>query len=118
MEDKIYQEFFCPPSGGGCNGYIVASLNMNINWTVEVVCPKCKHRHRRMIKNGVLCESGRFTNGPVEEICPTMAAWSKKPKTKLMNKKTGKTERDAVVINGKGREFLAERWFELHGGKI
>ena len=116
---RIAQEFYCTKTGGGCGGYFTANLNMHLNVVVTVVCPNCKHEHQRYIKNGVLIEDGRTTGKPVEEILGNPASFSKKPKSKLwtrMKQSFSDKERDAVVLN-EGQEFLADRWFEIHGGK-
>ncbi len=119
-DGRIYQEFYCAPSGGGCGGYMTVRLNMDINGLIEVVCPNCDHKHRRCIKSGVLHEGDRHRGNPIEELCPTMAAWHKKPEIKppkMKKEEDCKRERDAVIQTDSGKRFLAERWFEIHGGK-
>ena len=123
--ERVYQEFYCAKSGGGCGGYILVQLNPGINGVVEVICPKCKHEHQRNIKDGRIIEQGRYkTNGkPKERLRPPISAWSEIPSTKAAHKmqkaiKKRSTslvkERDAHVISGR-RDFLKERWFEIHG---
>lgn len=116
--DKIWQEIHCPISGGGCGGYILIKLNPNINKRVDIVCPKCGHKHRRSIVNGVVHESGRYSGDSREELCPTMAAWTEEPRTEKIGKLSN--ERDGAVITT-GTEcrdqFLRNLWFETNGGK-
>ena len=119
MSDRVYQEFYCAVSGEGCGGYITIRINMKLNGVVEVVCPKCGHKHQRCLKNGVLMEQGRYTSSPRQDLCPTIAAWHKEPKLKV----TGhRPERDAIVgeegkSRGKFRPFLADVWLERFGGR-
>jgi hypothetical protein len=116
---RVFQEFYCASSGGGCGGYITVRLNMKLNGVVEVICPKCGHPHQRCLKNGVLMEQGRHSSSPTQELCPTLAAWHKEPTLKVEG---FRPERDAVVgveeSRGKGiRPFLAELWHERFGGR-
>lgn len=108
---KVFQEFYCATSGGGCGGYVVVKLNIAINGVVEVICPKCSHKHQRCIKDGVLKEQGRYNSNPAQTIEPTIAAWSEEPKCNHEG-----NERDAAVPKQK-RDFLNERLFELYGAK-
>ncbi len=119
-EVKIAQEFYCAESGGGCGGFITFPLNIAINGCVEVVCPKCGHKHQRMIKDGVLTDDGRYRNKVTQTIEPTPVAWSKKARHPESQKRVGGTkEREAVVIEDDpvARAFLQDRWFEIHGSK-
>jgi hypothetical protein len=86
LPSKILQEFYCASSGGGCGGYITFKINMALEGTVEMVCPKCKHKHQRIIDRGEIKEQGRYDSNPVQEIHTTMAAWHKTPITKRMKK--------------------------------
>jgi hypothetical protein len=118
MPDKIPQEWYCTKSGGGCGGYILVPINEQINGVVEMVCPKCGHKHQRCIENGVIKENGRFTCSPTQEICPTMAAWSDKPFTKAMKDRAGKAaERDGVVVTAQS-DFLRQSWFDFFAAKL
>lgn len=112
-------EFYCASSGGGCGGYITVPVNPNLNGVIEVVCPKCGHKHRRSLKNGVLGEDGRYKSDPIEQLCPTDAAWHKKAQSPESQRRTGGIkEREAVVIKqNDAQSFLDERKFELWGGK-
>ena len=116
---KAHQEFYCATSGGGCGGFITFPLNIAINGVAEVICPKCKHVHQRMIKDGVLTDDGRHRSKVTQEIAPTLAAWSKKAKHPESQKRAGgDKERQAVVIKKDdhvSREFLQDRRFEIHG---
>ena len=120
---RIYQEFYCASSGGGCGGYITVRINMAINGVVEVVCPKCNHKHQRRIKNGALTDDGRHSDSPTQDICPTIAAWSKEPQYPESKRKTGdRHERVAQIIEtvedkSQSRGFLRDRIFEIFGGR-
>ncbi len=111
-DHKVYQEFYCRRTGGGCGGYVLFKLNIGINGVVEVVCPKCGHKHQRCIKDGVIIEDGRFNGKPTQEICPTMAAWNKNPRVKqsatLHENGNAAVARDAT-------DFVAESWMERFG---
>lgn len=116
---KVWQEFYC----GECQGYFRVRLNMALNMGVEMVCPKCKHKHHRYIKDGVIYEHGRESNSAREEICPPLSAYSKEPLTARMRDK--KYARDGVKIesekdlnerNPAADAMIKERWFELYGG--
>lgn len=110
---KIFQEFYCTVSGGGCGGYILVTLNNAINGVVEVVCPKCQHKHQRCIENGIIKEQGRHTNSPKETIEPTIAAWSKEPRLRRRQQ----NERDGFVPKT-NEDFLDERLLELYGDRM
>ena len=116
-DDRVVQEFYCATSGGGCGGYITFPLNGSLNGVVEMVCPKCGHKHQRMVENGQIKESGRYTNKPTQTIEPTMAAWSEKPKTKAMRDLDFANERDAAVVTS-SRDFLRDREFEIYGDRL
>lgn len=108
----VLQEFYCRTSGGGCGGYIMLPLNMALNHTVRVICPKCRHEHDRKLKDGKIIEQGRST-GAVHEICPTMAAWS--PKARV--DKPSLDGDAAVVPDGHGNDIsLRGRWLSRFGG--
>lgn len=126
---RVWQEFYC----GECKGYIRVKLNIELNHEVEVVCPKCGHRHRRVIRDGQIFENGRFTNEPKEEICPPMSAYQKEPWTKKMRTAHEKNDygarRAAEVITaddvpkesseeGSVFGFLKQSWFERFGGQL
>lgn len=135
---KIWQEIHCTKSGGGCGGFFLVKLNVALNMRAEMVCPKCKHKHIRHIVDGEVHEWGRHdtSNGAVkEEICPTMAAWSEKPRTLHLEKVAGKDsqkERDGAIIKGDEDLVKSERkprnpqadaiikqsWIERFGGRI
>ncbi|KKL27198.1 hypothetical protein LCGC14_2387590 [marine sediment metagenome] len=114
----IYQEFYCAKSGGGCGGYMTIRLNMAINGIVDIICPKCQHKHQRKIRDGVLTDDGRYSSTVTQEIIPTIAAWHKKAAhPESWNRVGGDKEREAVVIEDDpvAREFLKDRWFEIYG---
>lgn len=114
---RIYQEFYCASSGGGCGGYVTVRLNMAINGVVEIICPKCSHKHQRKIKNGVLTDGGRYSSCVTQEIIPVLAAWHRKARHPESKKRVGTLdERKAVVIDEHDpNSFLKDRRFELHG---
>lgn len=122
MDDKVWQEFYC----GECQGYFRVKLNMALTIGVEIVCPKCKHKHHRFIKDGVIFENGRSDNSAKEEICPPLSAWSKEPLTQKMLQGSGYgARRDGAKIEGEedlnprnpiADAMIKERWFELYGG--
>ena len=126
---KVWQEFYCAKSGGGCGGYITVKLNMAVDGVHTVVCPKCGHRHQRGVKGGHIVVEGRFSPAEghrIGDIMPTMAAYSTKPRTDYMKKHAGgngNLERNAAVIEkpqGKpdgAVPFLRSLWFEHFGGK-
>lgn len=109
----IPQEFYCATSGGGCGGFITIQVNMHLNHVVQVVCPKCGHKHQRRIKNGVLTDDGRHVSNPTEEMYPQLPAWSKTARHPESEKRSHswENERKAVVL----RPFMDDLWFERHG---
>lgn len=118
---RVHQEFYCARSGGGCGGYITVRLNLALNGVVEIICPKCSHKHQRKLRDGVLTDDGRYHANSTQEIYPTLAAWSKKAKHPESKKRTDTSkEREAVVIEDDpiAREFLKDRWFEIHGSPV
>lgn len=115
MAERVHQEWYCTKSGGGCGGYILCKINMAINGVVEMVCPNCGHKHQRSINNGVITEQFRHSSSPTQEICPTMASYSKKPRLRASKEAAGTNkEREGVVVS-EGCEFLKESWFERFG---
>jgi len=115
MRDKIDQEFYCTKSGGGCGGYFTVPLNNELSGNVEVVCPKCKHRHRRVVKNGEIVEEGRFDKDAIDSIEPVISAWSEKPKSKVFSQGVDyRQERNSVVLRGK-QDFLKQSWQDRFG---
>ena len=115
---KVFQEFYCTKSGGGCGGYFTVLLNMAISGVAEVICPKCSHKHQRTIAKGEIKEDKRFSRDPTQQIVTNIAAWSKKSRFGAM-KDSNADERDGVIVskNDEDRErFLRERKFEIHGG--
>lgn len=112
--ERVWQEFYCNLSGGGCGGYILVKINVAINHMFVVVCPKCKHQHERVVENGQIKDNYTKTSKSSfkEELIPTMAAYSKKPRTMAM-KKRREGERNAAVIRD-ASDFADESWFERH----
>lgn len=130
---KVWQEFYCAESGGGCGGYVMVKLNMAISGVVKVICPNCKHEHGRVIENGHLKENfssklytGKSRNDKTDqEIIPTMAAFSWTPRTTLylqtkFNKNSSHVdERVCPIVQDPqrdiGSQFLRESWIAKHG---
>lgn len=115
---RVYQEFYCASSGGGCGGFVTVRLNMALQGVVEIICPKCEHKHQRNIKDGVLTGDGRHSSNVTQEIMPTIAAWSKTAKhPESIRRAEGFQEREAVVIEDDpvARRFLKDRLFEVFG---
>jgi len=113
MENSVYQEFFCNDCPNG--GYIMIELDMAINQSIELTCPKCGRKHPRTIENGQIFE--KYGSSAVQEIIPTMAAWSAKPRTQAMlddkwarNGKVVKSDED--FTESWRRAHMAERWAE------
>jgi len=125
MSEKVFQEFYCTLSGGGCGKYFTVKLNLAINHNVIMVCPNCGHEHTRCIENGVIKERGRFSGSPAEHILSPKSSISDKPLTQLMEKNAGKqNERDGVVItadtplrSAAADAIVKESWFSRFGGK-
>lgn len=74
---SIWQEFYC----NDCHGFIRIKLNVSINTAVKICCPnpKCDRHtdgHPRTIKGGMIVSDR--ADGPAEEICPPLSAYSKK----------------------------------------
>jgi hypothetical protein len=115
MDDKVWQEFHCHRCPGDGN-YIMVRLNMAINYSVAIVCPYCKARHERNIKDGVILDYVKQNNYK-EEICPPKSACSKTPRTAKMKKAR---IRDGAVIK-KAEDIIRdntmqELWIERFGG--
>lgn len=131
---KLWQEFYCQ----GCGGYFRVKLNIALNMFVDMHCPgkkedgtKCNRKHRRVIEDGRIKE--RFSDGrdrksqsPTEEICPTIADYSKEPWTAKMKEAAedfdfGGTSfpqycgkrREGVVIDKSMTLEQMERWAEV-----
>ena len=116
--ENVAQELFCTKSGGGCGGYWTVSLHPGLNGLFTLVCPNCKHKHQRSVKNGRVIEDGRFSGKPIETIEATLAAFSEKPLTHdfLKGKRTSMSaEREGVVDTA--QMLLRERVLEIHGAK-
>jgi hypothetical protein len=105
----VTQEFYC----GECKGYFLVTLNMALNFEVEIICPNCGHEHRRCINNGQIFEDGRYGSGVKEKIRPTKASYAKEPLTTKMREAHEKSawhdRRDGQVVS----EPLFERWLEI-----
>jgi hypothetical protein len=115
MDDGfVTEEWYCTKSGGGCGGYILVRINKAVNGIVEMVCPKCKHKHQRVMENGVIKENGRFSKDPVQEIMPVLPAWSEKPRLKATADAIKKQERDGVIASSSA-DFLSESWLDRFG---
>ncbi len=110
------EEFYCTESGEGCGGYFTVMVNLALEGVVTVVCPECKHKHQRRIKNGKLSDDGRWNEKPMEELLGNPATYSKKSRSK--KKMTYDNERKSVTLEkAEDRSFVDDRWFEIHGNK-
>lgn len=114
---KVIQEFYCTVSGGGCGGYITIKLNIGLNRVIKLICPKCGHSHQRHIKDGVILEDGRYSSGVIEEIVPTIGAWSETSRySDLRSRRKKIMERDGLVV-GVSDDFLSDSLFERFGDR-
>ena len=107
MGDRKSEEFYC----NECQGYFIVRLNLALDHEVEIVCPQCKHKHRRCIKDGHIFEVGRFNTESKEEIMPTIATYSKEPHSKAMQDahKSHGSRRDRVPY----RPPMYDRWLDV-----
>lgn len=107
--ERTSQEFYC----GECVGYFMVRLNMALNHEVYVRCPNCEHEHRRVIKDGVIYESGRYSSDVKENVLTTKATYHKEPITERMKKahegKEWSGRRDGVPMT----PAQMERWNEV-----
>lgn len=115
-DDKVFQEWYC----GNCQTYIRFRLCMAYDRVVWVECPMCSHKHQRYIKDGVIKDDGRYSNGePREDICPPKSACSKEPITKKLDK--DKYTRDGIIIKSTKdlmrEDVMRELWLDFHGEK-
>lgn len=105
---RVSQEFYC----GECKGYFMVRLNMALNHEVHVRCPKCDHEHRRVIKDGVIYESGRYGTDVKENVRTTIATYHKEPVTERMKKaheqNSYRDRRDAVAMTAESMVRWAE----------
>lgn len=111
---RVSQEFYC----GECQGYFLVRLNMALNIEVEVACPNCGHKHRRVISGGRIHETGRFTHDATEIILVPRSTYSKQPRTQAMIKahETRGLRRDGIVVGDEEiQAFMADRWLEKAG---
>lgn len=106
---RVSQEFYC----GECKGYFMIRLNMVLNHEVHVKCPNCAHEHRRVIQDGMIYESGRYSSDVKENVLTTMATYHKTPITERMRKAHEKNgwggRRDGVQMT----EEQLSRWAEV-----
>lgn len=107
---RMSQEFYC----GECSGYFSIRLNMSLNHEVLIVCPNCKHEHRRRITDGQIFELGRHTTSVVEKILTSMANYSKSPITQKMRdaheKNIYNARRDGVPYE---HQPMMEQWLSV-----
>jgi len=107
---RISQEFYC----GECKGYFAIRLNMSLNHEVEIVCPNCKHEHRRRIEDGQIFERGRHITPISEKILTSMANYSKTPITQRMRdaheKQIYSARRDGVPYEN---QPMMEQWLSV-----
>jgi hypothetical protein len=93
---KTSQEFYC----GECQGYFILILNSYLDgYEVEIVCPNCKHEHRRCITKGQIVEAGRHSNAPKEKIYATKSSYHKEPiHARMANGRDWGAKRDGQVL--------------------
>lgn len=106
---RTSQEFYC----GECKGYFIVRLNVALNHEMVMKCPKCGHEHRRVIKDGVIYESGRFESPVKERVLTTLATYHKQPVTDRMKRAHGIISwggrRDGVQMTPEQMERWAEK---------
>ena len=107
MTERVRQEFYC----GECDGFIRLSIHCNVNHEFHFECPNCGHQHRRVIRDGVIYENGRYTDEPSFELILPKSAYSKEPWTAKMSTETKR--RDAVVMDQRWQEIAARERGEL-----
>tara|TARA_Y100000310_G_scaffold308311_1_gene351279 strand:- start:305 stop:715 length:411 start_codon:yes stop_codon:yes gene_type:complete len=95
---RVRQEFYCRKLGGGCGRYFVVKINIALNHVVIVICPGCKHEHKRSVIDGTIRESGRHDNVPVEKLIPPKSALSNTPKTKKMKENEKDRKKKPLVF--------------------
>lgn len=102
---RASQEFYC----GECKGYFIVRLNMALNHEVHVKCPNCGHEHRRVIQDGIIHESGRYTSDVKENVLTTMATYHKEPVTQRMKEaRQWGDRRDGVEMDSESMSRWAE----------
>jgi len=121
---KVWQEFYCTKSGGGCGKYFMIRLNMGIDYVVTIVCPNCKHEHSRNIEKGVIKENGRFDSKSREEIYPPKSSVTDEPRTKALKNGGSQTqnERDGAVVESADDfvqdSILRQSWLDRFGSRV
>ena len=104
-DTEIFQEFYC----NDCNGYIRLWLPSVLKKkSIVVRCPNCDREHPRTIENGQVIDNYNSGGKSAEEICPTMAAYSKKPISTI-----GKHARDGNQIKNKSDLVILEKHDDL-----
>lgn len=107
---KVLHEFWC----SDCQGYISVKLNHDRQGVHCVICPKCQHNHYRVITDGVITDD-RAPDGAksyADEICPTMAAYSKESwEQRMLERRKGAKQEDPGG-------FLARAWSRFRDVKI
>lgn len=71
IDNRVHIEFYCQE----CDHYIYVWLNLKLSGNHVMNCPNCKHKHYRVVKNGVI-SSDRFNEDLPEkhEIVATQSA--------------------------------------------
>lgn len=85
---KITQEFYC----NDCDGYFFVTFNIALNQEIGLVCPNCKRRHPRTIKDGCVSDgpwSGYSNYYSSEEILVPQSAYHKKPFVSVKDSRNG-----------------------------
>jgi hypothetical protein len=76
----VVQEFYC----NDCDGYFRARLSLGFNRCIRMVCPNCGRKHPRVVKNGMIRETGHVNNPKEEEVYVPKTSYSKTPVTRAM----------------------------------
>ena len=48
MSNYLTQEIYCH----NCRSYVTFKMDMGLNGNHVIICPKCKHEHCRVVKDG------------------------------------------------------------------
>lgn len=73
-DNRVLCEFYCQE----CRGYIYVYLNIGLEGNHIVNCPKCGHKHYRVVKKGKITEE-RFNEkmNTADEIICMLSAYQK-----------------------------------------
>ena len=92
---RVEIEFWCAE----CQHYIYLKLNTQLQGNHVVVCPKCQHKHYRLVENGIIT-SDRYTEGRViaDEIMPMPSAAVPKDQRRIRGEIAVLREMEALGI--------------------